>query len=145
MVKLGNLDTWNKKRFRLRPHDLMNYDIFISLPHVKRTMKNFWAPVWKDFVINMLFKIVLTKHSLEPNNLPKRQDQLYWSKTFYINLSFSSNIYMFVTWNISKLPALKVNFYKSLSVKYEKSLPCKSCRNLEENTTCGLHTWNMHL
>ena len=63
MIKLGNCDTWNKEKFRFRSCDLMNDDIFISLLHVKRMMKNFWATVWKYFVINMLFKIVLTKHS----------------------------------------------------------------------------------
>ena len=92
LIKLGNCDNWIKEKFKVRSHDLMNDDIFISLPHVKRTMKNFWATVWKDFVIRMLFKIVLTKHSFDSANLPKRQDQLYWSETFYMK---------FFTWNSS--------------------------------------------
>ena len=100
LVKLGNCDTWNKEKFKVRSYDLMNDDIFISLPHVKRTTKNFWATVWKYFVIRILFKIVLTKHSFDSANLPKRQDQLYWSEIFYMKFSFSSNIHVFVIWNI---------------------------------------------
>ena len=135
MIKLGDRDTWNKEKFKVRSHDLMNNDIFIYLQHVKPSMKKFWATVWKDFVIKILFKIVLAKHSFYSANLPKRQEQLYWSKTFYIK--FSSNI--------CHLKYLKLSKCQSLSVKYEKSSPYKSCCNLEKNKSPGLHTWSMHL
>ena len=85
LIKLGNRDTWNKEKFKVRSPDLMNDDIFISLPHVKRTMNYFWATVWKYFLIRMLFKIVLRSTR---SILPIFQK----SKTNYIGANF-------FTWN----------------------------------------------
>ena len=68
----------------VRPHDLIKYDFFKSYPHVKRTMKNFLSNCLKGCVINMLFRIVQTKHSFDSVNVAKRQELLFGVKIFTI-------------------------------------------------------------